>query len=210
FKPNGDLPEGIHVSDWPEIETRFGKASEHRTRAYARLRHLYELASRTGRLARFIVFGSFVSATIAPRDIDVLLVMTADFRLEEAPRESRTLFSHAEAEARFSASVFWVREGMLPDQTMQMFIETWQTKRDGTKRRICGGQDMIRNDHELAVMRERVASLEKVLERLRKTARPEEWAALSSGYRLEIERMQGEILDYLVQGAPASPAESAV
>jgi len=69
---------------------------------------------------------------------------------------------------------------------------------------------MIRNDHELAVMRERVASLEKVLEGLRKTARPEEWAALSSGYRLEIERMQGEILDYLVQGAPASPAESAV
>lgn len=69
---------------------------------------------------------------------------------------------------------------------------------------------MIRNDHEMAVMRERVASLEKVLEALRKTARPEEWAALSSGYRLEIERMQGEILDYLVEGAPASRAESAV
>lgn len=68
---------------------------------------------------------------------------------------------------------------------------------------------MIRNDHELAVMRERVASLEKILEALRKTARPEEWPALSSGYRLEIERMQGEILDYLVQGAPASAAESA-
>ena len=33
-------------------------------------------------------------------------------------------------------------------------------------------------------------------------AGPEEWAALSSGYRLEIERMQGEILDYLVHGAP--------
>jgi hypothetical protein len=62
---------------------------------------------------------------------------------------------------------------------------------------------MIRNDHELAVMRERVAKLEALLETLRKTARPEEWPALSSGYRLEIERMQGEILDYLVQGAPA-------
>ena len=69
---------------------------------------------------------------------------------------------------------------------------------------------MIGNDHELEVMRERVASLEKVLQALRKTARPEEWSALSSGYRLEIERMQGEILDYLVQGAPESPAESAV
>ena len=62
---------------------------------------------------------------------------------------------------------------------------------------------MIRNDHELAVTRERVASVEKLLEALRKTARPEEWPALSSGYRLEIERMQGEMLDYLVEGAPA-------
>ena len=65
---------------------------------------------------------------------------------------------------------------------------------------------MIRNDQELAVVRERVTKLEKLLETLRKTARPEEWPALSSGYRLEIERMQGEILDYLVQGAPEPQA----
>ena len=62
---------------------------------------------------------------------------------------------------------------------------------------------MIHNDQELAAARERVARLEKLLEALRKTARPEEWAALSSGYRLEIERMQGEILDYLVQDVRA-------
>ena len=61
---------------------------------------------------------------------------------------------------------------------------------------------MIRDDRELAVMRERVAKLERLLEALRKSARSEEWLALSSGYRLDIERMQGEILDYLVQGAP--------
>jgi hypothetical protein len=61
---------------------------------------------------------------------------------------------------------------------------------------------MIKNDSELQVMQERVAALERLLQTLRPTARPEEWTALSSGYRLEIERMQGEILDYLVQGAP--------
>ena len=61
---------------------------------------------------------------------------------------------------------------------------------------------MIRNDQELAVSRERLAKLERTLETVRNTARPEEWPALSSGYRLEIERMQGEILDYLVQNAP--------
>ena len=63
---------------------------------------------------------------------------------------------------------------------------------------------MIRNDQELAVARERVARLERLLENLRETARPEEWPALSSCHRLEIERMQGEILDYLVQAAPGS------
>lgn len=136
FKPDGDLPEGIYVSDWPEIEGRFGKASEHRARAYAKLRHLYELANRTGRLTRFIVFGSFVSAAITPGDVDIFLFMTADFRLEDAPRESRTLFSHAEADARFGASVFWVREGILSDEITGMLLETWQTKRDGTKRGI--------------------------------------------------------------------------
>lgn len=61
---------------------------------------------------------------------------------------------------------------------------------------------MIRNDQELAVTRERAARLERLLEDLRKTARPEEWPALSSGYRLEIERMQGEVLDYLVRATP--------
>lgn len=61
---------------------------------------------------------------------------------------------------------------------------------------------MIRNDTELTTMQGRVASLEQLLQRLRPTARAEEWSALSSGYRLEIERMQGEILDYLVEGTP--------
>lgn len=68
---------------------------------------------------------------------------------------------------------------------------------------------MIRNDEELATMRERATRLEKLLETLRRSARPEEWPALSSGYRLEIERMQGEILDYLVHGAPEKRADVA-
>jgi hypothetical protein len=136
FGSTGDLPEGIHFAQWPEIEARFGRGSEERMRAYARLRHVYELAVRTDHLVRFIVFGSFVSETLTPRDVDVLLIMAVDFRLEDSPRESRTLFSHSVAEARFGASVFWVREGMLSDELMHTILETWQTKRDGRKRGI--------------------------------------------------------------------------
>ena len=68
---------------------------------------------------------------------------------------------------------------------------------------------MIRNDKELAVTRERVAMFERMLEELRKTARPEEWRELSSGYRLEIEQMQREILDYLVQAPPTAKRTTA-
>ena len=66
---------------------------------------------------------------------------------------------------------------------------------------------MIRNDEELAVTRKRTATFERMLEEVRKTARPEEWQQLSSGYRAEIERMQREILDYLVR--PVSGAKQA-
>jgi hypothetical protein len=68
---------------------------------------------------------------------------------------------------------------------------------------------MIHNDQELAVTRERVAKFEHLLEDLRKSGRPEEWPELSSGYRLEIERMQGEILDYLVQAPPGAKRTTA-
>ena len=132
----GDLPAGIYDASWQEVEGRFGRGSAKRIRAFATLRHLYELADRTGRLRRFIVFGSFVSNSAGPRDVDVVLIMDADFRLEQASRESRTLFSHADAEARFGASVFWIREGMLDEGQMREFLETWQTKRDGTMRGI--------------------------------------------------------------------------
>ena len=37
------------------------------------------------------------------------------------------------------------------------------------------------------------------------TARVEEWPALSSGYCQEIERMQGDIRDYLLDGAQRLP-----
>jgi hypothetical protein len=58
---------------------------------------------------------------------------------------------------------------------------------------------MIKNDRELEVTQKRIARFQRRLADLRQTARPEEFDAMSSGYRLEIERMQAEVLDYLLQ-----------
>jgi hypothetical protein len=129
---HGDLPPGVHVAQWTEIALRFGSGTRARMHALAALKRVHELASRTGSLRKLYVFGSFVSAIPEPRDIDVLLIMAASFKAEGCLPESRPLFSHLHAEARYGASVFWCREGELPKE----FLRAWQLKRDGTLRGI--------------------------------------------------------------------------
>ncbi len=64
---------------------------------------------------------------------------------------------------------------------------------------------MISNDHEMQVTQERIAQCQHWLAQLRRTARQQEFEAVASGYRLEIERMQAEVLEYLLQPLPAEP-----
>jgi hypothetical protein len=58
---------------------------------------------------------------------------------------------------------------------------------------------MIANETELLITQQRIAKFQGWLVDLRKTARPEEFSAVTSGYRLEIERMQAEVLDFLLR-----------
>ena len=108
---NGELPPGVHKATWSEVEERFGRGRQARVRAFGILKGVHALAVRTGALKNFYVFGSFVSATPHPRDVDVLIVMQESFRLEDCPEESRPLF-------------------------MQPFLRAWQTTRDGKIRGI--------------------------------------------------------------------------
>lgn len=82
------------------------------------------------------MFGSFVSRAAEPRDVDVVLVMSGDFKVEACARESRTLFSHADAQARHGASVFWIREDMVSGSALRDFLLAFQTRRDGKLRGI--------------------------------------------------------------------------
>ena len=115
---------------------RFGEGDEKRNICTRRLAHIYEIARRTGCLQRFVVFGSYVTAKSNPNDVDAVLIMDDSFRLGDCPAESRGLFDHAVAEARYGASIFWMRPCMLLGETVDQFIEYWQIKRDGAKRGI--------------------------------------------------------------------------
>jgi hypothetical protein len=63
---------------------------------------------------------------------------------------------------------------------------------------------MIANDMELAATQERIAYFESLLAQFRIRARPEEFPALASGYRAEIEKMHREVLAYLTPPASVS------
>ncbi len=60
---------------------------------------------------------------------------------------------------------------------------------------------MIDNDQEPAVTQQRIAHFQQVLGQLRVTASPEEFPAVASGYRVEIVRMQEDVLANLTRHA---------
>lgn len=68
---------------------------------------------------------------------------------------------------------------------------------------------MIQNDQEMEATHERIAYFQRLLAQLRVTAKPEEFAVVASGYRAEIQRMQKEVLDYLMQHASVSVSREA-
>jgi len=63
FHENGDLPVGIYRATLGEVLEHFGTATLQRRLIGQRLERVYTLAASTGQVARFAVFGSFVTAT---------------------------------------------------------------------------------------------------------------------------------------------------
>jgi hypothetical protein len=125
----------VHRATLSEVLERFGQGSVQRCAVSNRLNRLYQLATSTGHLARFVVFGSFVTAKDEPNDVDVILLMEDTFDLASVVGEAALVFQHLEADAHFGASVFWTcRSGALGGE--QAMIEYWQVRREGGQRGI--------------------------------------------------------------------------
>jgi len=68
---SGDLPPGIHVAKLAEVVAWFSLATPRRAALSRRLERIHGLTASTGQLARFIIFGSFITAKIEPNDVDI-------------------------------------------------------------------------------------------------------------------------------------------
>lgn len=135
FNPDGDLPPGVYPVTLAEALSRFGHGSVQRRIVAERLAQVYRLAASTNALARFIVFGSFVTSKPDPRDIDLVLIMDDAFDVTAVGVNAAVVFRHAEADDRLGASVFWAtRTGAFGGE--QAMVEYWQARRQGGLRGI--------------------------------------------------------------------------
>lgn len=135
FNEYGDLPPGFHQASLSEVLAHFGEQTPTRRVLGQRLERIYRLAAQTGHLARFIIFGSFVTDKPDPGDVDVFLLMEDSFDAGELDSETRMVFDHVHAQNVLGASIFWVRRlAALGGETAT--AAHWQVKRDGTKRGV--------------------------------------------------------------------------
>jgi len=125
----------VYTASLQDVLDRFGTGSGRRRLVAQRLERIYNVASATGCLARFVVFGSFVTDKPEPNDVDVILLMDDAFDVDQTVGEAKLLFEHAAANAHFGASVFWVRR-LAAFGGEQAMVEHWQIKRDGSLRGI--------------------------------------------------------------------------
>jgi hypothetical protein len=134
FNEHEDLPPGIYPATLSQIVEHFS-FTNHRKSIARRLERIYRLAQSSGHVARFIIFGSFVTAKPEPNDVDIFLLMDDSFDVRKVSPEARLVFDHAAAQNLLGASVFWVRRtaAIGGENTM---VEGWQLTRARNKRGI--------------------------------------------------------------------------
>lgn len=135
FNEHGDLPVGIYQATLTEIIERFGLKTLQRRIVAQRLIRIYDLTHDTGQVARFIIYGSFITAKPSPNDVDVFLLMKDTFDKSQMPVEISALFDHLTTENNIGVSLFWMRRISILDSEQEL-IEHWQIKRDKTRRGI--------------------------------------------------------------------------
>ncbi len=75
---DGYLPEGVYICSEADVIFRFGSSSRHRRRLAIRVRRWIELGRQVG-ATRLLVDGSFVTAKVAPQDVDTVILLPQDF-----------------------------------------------------------------------------------------------------------------------------------
>ncbi len=113
-----------------KLEAMKGHGTRARQLVTERLARIYQLARETGKLERFVIFGSYVTAKPEPNDVDIILVMRDDFTQRDYDATVFPMFDHLRAQQELGASLFAVRPAFIFGESVDEFVAHWQVKRD--------------------------------------------------------------------------------
>jgi hypothetical protein len=130
FRPDGYLPEGVHLASETEVTFRFGSTSPRRRRLAIRLRRWVELARQVN-ARRLLIDGSFVTAKADPGDIDTVMLLPGEFQRQverglEAALELEQMLLTRHPEELFAAE---------DEADWDQWVEVFSRTRDADGRR---------------------------------------------------------------------------
>jgi hypothetical protein len=86
-------------------------------------------------LRRVFIWGSFVTAKPAPKDLDILLIMDEDFEVDGIGGSAQAVFDSVRARLLFESDVFWARAS-IGLELLDLWLDTYQTSRSFGRRGI--------------------------------------------------------------------------
>jgi hypothetical protein len=98
------------------VRERFGASTPRRQFLFERFQMVFDLLHETGKIKHVYLFGSFVAAIPSPNDVDVFVIMVADFTMRGLREEVVSVFTQNACRIRYNADVFWVTEGIGEEQ----------------------------------------------------------------------------------------------
>jgi len=192
-----NCPLEVHIADRQEFESRFGGFSPRRPWLLGRLRTLVELAATSGELRRVFIWGSFVTGKPAPRDLDILLIMSEGFEVDRLAAPAQAVFDSTRARLLFESDVF-LSTCLDRRRGARSLAEHLSNFQNLSKARYCGiGAAVIQTDDQMLVAQQCVSNLRRILPEARKVHSPRDYSRMAEPILLEVQQREQEILEYL-------------
>ncbi|MFO0810328.1 MAG: hypothetical protein U0746_17025 [Gemmataceae bacterium] len=128
FRPDGYLPEGLHLAPEAEVLFRFGAANRRRRRLALRLRRWIELARQVG-ARRLLIDGSFVTTKAEPNDIDAVVLLPPDFLAQTTQGTPAALELEGMVRNRRPEDIFAAEDDADWDEWVEFFGQTREADR---------------------------------------------------------------------------------
>ncbi|HXH76767.1 MAG TPA: hypothetical protein VNJ08_17485 [Bacteriovoracaceae bacterium] len=137
---DGELPEGIHVTDLKEIDLEFGQSSEKRSQLMAGLNSAADNFKAAG-VSSIYIDGSFTTSKEDPNDIDGCWSASGEIDLAKLGplfwnfnNSEQRRDSQAKVKKKYGLD-FFIAEGTESSSGLK-FPDFFQTNRDGVKKGI--------------------------------------------------------------------------